>query len=182
MYKILVGLVFISVNYYMNFDGLRVGILPDFIGYFLIGLALKEFEDEATHFKAARGSVRVMMIVSIVMYILEIIEIIHGGIIVKVLGGMFGVTYMAIELVYLVMYAYITYLITLGMQEIEYDDEMDDDGLMTAWKWVFGTKAFCYCCILISGYLPYLSQVTTVAVLVALAFYMIQFFKCAKRY
>ena len=99
MYKILVGLFFISVNYYMNIDGLRVGILPDFIGYFLIGWALKELEDEATHFKAARGAVRVMMIASIVMYILEIMEIINGGMIARFLGGMLGVTYMAVEFV-----------------------------------------------------------------------------------
>lgn len=184
MYQILVGFVFISMNFYINFGYSAIGLIPDFVGYFLIGRALYELEDEATHFRAAKGSVKIMTVVSIVAYILDLTGIIKYSPFSRILIEVTGVLNMAIGFGCLVMYAYITYLITLGVQEMEgeYNEDMNGTGLMTAWKWMIGAKALNYCMVIIGAFLPDVSVVTSLLVLITLVLYFVQFYKCARRY
>lgn len=184
MYKLLIGILLISVNFSIEIDYMTIGLVPDFIGYMLIGRALYELEDEATYFVAAQGPVFIMKIVSVLMYIIDLTGIVKYGAISEFLGGLMGVLYMVIGFACLIMFVYITYLITSGIQEMEgeYNEDMNGDRLMTAWKWMVGVKAVNYCLVLIAPYLPYMVQVLTIALLLTLVLYLVQFYRSARVY
>lgn len=184
MYKLLIGLLFISVNYSIQVDYAIIGVIPDFIGYILIGQALRELEDEATYFVAARGPVKIMTLVSIFMYIIDLTGIVRYGFLSEVIDSLKGVLYMALGFACLIMFVYITYLITCGVQEMEgeYNQDMNGDGLMLTWKWMVGVKATYYCLSLILPYVLYLTEIFTVALMLTVVLYLLHFYKSARSY
>ena len=184
MYKLLIGILLISVNFSIEIGYITIGLVPDFIGYILIGRALYELEDEAKYFVAAKGPVKIMSIVSILMYIIDLTGAVRYGFLFELLGVAIGIIYMLVGFACLIMFAYITYLITSGVQEMEgeYNEDMNGDKLMTAWKWMIGVKAVSYCLALIAPYLPFVPLALTSTLVLTLVIYLVQFYKSARAY
>lgn len=102
-------LAFLDINLDLP-GGARVGLLPDFIGYYLIYRGLCQIAFESEQLAKAKPFAKTAIAVSAVFYVLDILLTPGWG------AGALGI---AAGLAFSVLYLYVLYLLVLGIQDIE---------------------------------------------------------------
>ena len=184
MYKILVGMILALFDIVISIDHMRIDIVPDFVGYILIWRELVELEDEATYFVAAEKNAYFMKIFMLAFFVLDLFGIKSAIFKMGLFGSLTTIVYLLVEAFIVVMFLYIAYDITCGVQEMEeeYEEDMCGDELMRAWKVMAIASAIYMLCYIISFYLSEIGLITSVLVIVAQTYYLVRFCACARRY
>lgn len=55
MSNIFIGALFVFLNFTININGIKIGLIPDFIGYIIMVKGLAELENESPYFLKAKG-------------------------------------------------------------------------------------------------------------------------------
>mgnify|MGYP004606890701 CR=1 FL=1 len=127
METLFIGVFLVLLDISVNIGGYPVGILPDFLGYMMIGRGLSELAGlQSPHFDRLRGKARVFTVYSLVLYVLSIFRV------TEKLGGL-G---LVISLVTFVFAVYTVLEIIKGIRDAELALESDFQ-VKTL------TKAFC---------------------------------------
>ncbi len=130
------GFFFIVFNFNLTLGNAVVGLIPDFIGYFLILKGIIELQDLSIHFRKIKSLVVLMVIVKIITYFMDLL-----GMTAQIQTGA-----VIVGLVLLVISLYIEYSIICGIQEIEKAQNMklNAEKLFSIWKIVAVFSALAY--------------------------------------
>ncbi len=130
MKKIFIGLLFIFFNFTFTFNNVSIGLIPNFVGYILMMLGCKELSHESDNFSKINMLLILMSVYSSIDYVLSLlgVYILIGGIV----GLLIGIALVVINV-------YITYIIVLGVQDIEKNREMNLFGNKLKSIWVIIT-------------------------------------------
>lgn len=110
MQNIFVGMLFTTLNFHLTFNGYKIGLIPDFIGYILLLKGVDEVARESQSFMKIRTYIQGMAVYSTITYILDLLGMTY--IIPDIASILLGIIYTIISL-------YITYHIIRGIGDIE---------------------------------------------------------------
>ena len=152
MRNIFIGLLFIFLDFNLDFGAMRVGLIPDFIGYIMILQGLKEIALLSEHFGKAKPFTIGMIVYTSVLYAADFFGLWtqNGTIIALVLG-----------LVSVAVSLYISYHIVMGVRDLEAEQErfLNGEKLYNAWKLLAIFSVIAYVLIIV----PVLGLVSVIA-------------------
>lgn len=114
MTNIFVGLIFLFLDLNINFGRITIGLLPDFVGYYLLARGLQTLPEDAD-FSKARTLSLVMAVYTLVLYILNLLG----------LSSQLGLLSWILESVRLVVYFSILYLLNRGIGQLQVNTGKD---------------------------------------------------------
>lgn len=137
MKKICFGMFFILFDFYITFETNKIGFIPDFLGFLLIFLGLKQLERESIFFTKAKPCAIILGIYASVLYFADLMGQIH-------LFGDFGIV---ITTIATILNIYMIYQIILGIQKIEKvkDVDLNSLDLMNKFKIIVILEVLTYC-------------------------------------
>ncbi|MBR5948590.1 MAG: hypothetical protein IKZ82_08115 [Clostridia bacterium] len=127
MNKVFFGFLFIFLDINLKFNAHSLNLLPDWVGYILVIYGLNELWGESERFTKAKPLCVAMAIYTGVLWLLDIFAVSVEY------GGFVG---WAVALVPMVISFYISYLVVLGVGDIEANRGIDlqYERLMKVWK------------------------------------------------
>ncbi len=125
MSNIFIGFIFIFFNFTLNLGGAKIGLIPDFIGYIMISRGLLELNQESPMFMKVKPYATGMAVYTGVLYALDLLGI-------TALGGGLGIL---LGIIALIISLYITYMIIMGILEMEkvYNTNLNGNTLKGIW-------------------------------------------------
>ncbi|MGI5878089.1 MAG: hypothetical protein ACOX7W_05730 [Christensenellales bacterium] len=142
MNNIWIGLIFIFLDFNLDINASRIGLIPDFVGYILMLRGLAEMAQESPRFEKARPYAVGMAIYTAILYALDLFGFSFTG------GGylayLLGLASTAISL-------FISYLIVMGVRDIENraGRYLRSEPLFGAWKVMAALSVALYVLMLI---------------------------------
>ena len=126
MRKIFIGMLFVFLDFTINLNTSRIGLIPDFIGYIIMVQGLVELADESFWFEKVKPHAIGMAIYTGALYAFDLFGISEST---GILSWLLGLISTGISL-------YISYGIVMGVQNIEsmQNRNLDGDELMAKWK------------------------------------------------
>lgn len=126
MRNIFIGLLFIFLDFHIDFDATRIGLIPDFIGYIIMINGLNELSFKNMRFSKIRPFAVGMAIYTGVLYAFDLLAVSFN------LGGLSLLLGLASTIISL----YISYNIVMGVKDMElaYSQQLNGDNLLTIWK------------------------------------------------
>lgn len=109
MGKILVGLCMVLLEFNINLETAVIGFIPDFIGYILLVMGLKEMVSESGFFQKSIPLSAGMAVYSAVCYLLDLLGITGVNDLVIIILGMINTA----------SFFYILYLMIKGIEEMQ---------------------------------------------------------------
>lgn len=76
MKKIFYGMLFVFFNYSITFGNSSIGLVPDFIGYLLMLLGIKELAADSEYYTKLRPVLIGLFVLSLIFYLLNLLGII----------------------------------------------------------------------------------------------------------
>ena len=72
MSNIFIGALFVFLNFTININGIKIGLIPDFIGYIIMVKGLAELENESPYFLKAKGFAKGMAVYTAILYAMDL--------------------------------------------------------------------------------------------------------------
>ena len=148
MKRIFIGLVFILLNLNIDIGSIRIGFIPDFLGYIMIYKGLGELEDKSENFINAKRFCIPLAIYSGIIYVINILGINFAE---DSFDDNGYIIFIIFELTASIMSLYILYGIIKGINDLEncYIYNFNYEKLMLIWKFVAAATAATYVFIFI---------------------------------
>ena len=127
--SIFTGMLLVFLNFHLNINSSKIGLIPDFLGYYYILKGLTELDGLSGHFSVAAPYTRGMIAFSSLCYAMDLFGISSLIVVGIPLIFVLGVTSSIISLV-------ISYNIILGIKDIEIfrGQALNSRRLHSAWK------------------------------------------------
>lgn len=109
MGKILVGLCMVLLEFNINLEAAVIGLIPDFIGYILLVMGLKEMVSESGFFQKSIPLSEGMAVYSAVCYLLDLLGI----------TGINDLLVIILGIINTACFFYILYLMIKGIEEMQ---------------------------------------------------------------
>ena len=116
MKRIFIGLVFILLNLNIDIGSIRIGFIPDFLGYIMIYKGLGELEDKSENFNNAKRFCIPLAIYSGIIYVINILGINFAE---DSFDDNGYIIFIIFELTASIMSLYILYGIIKGINDLE---------------------------------------------------------------
>lgn len=170
MTKIFIGFLLIFLDFSINFDTVTIGLLPDFIGYFLLIGSLTELAPQSTHFGKVKPFATIMAVYTVILYIIDLIGI----------SALLGFVATLLGLFSTLISLFISYHIIQGVMDIEKTRvcNLNSTSLFNKWKFLASMNALAYLLIFIPG----LNIVSIIASLIAGIVFLVGFSRTRKAY
>lgn len=170
MNRLFWGLIFILLNYKITLGSATVGLLPDFVGYFLLMKGMEELSEESECMNKARHGAFGMALVSVILYVADLLN----------LSAMQAVGIWALGLAAHAVGLAVLYGMVSGIRQMERNDRRDLQGekLKTMWlvQAVMGTIAY------LLSWVPLVGTVAKAAGMVTAGCFLVAMFGVKKRY
>lgn len=168
MQKLFLGLVFIFLNFSINLDSCKIGLIPDFVGYALLASGLHALQELSPRFESARPLASGMAVFSAALYVLDL------------LGGGYGVPAQLLGIVAVMLSLYVSYQIVCGVGQLQarLGCDLGAETLHGDWALLAVLQLLGYL-FLIS---PVLGTVISLATLGASILFLFSFWRCKCRY
>jgi hypothetical protein len=126
MRNIFIGFILVFLDFNLDLGNLRIGLIPDFIGYYIMIKGLEEMVGESELFIKIKPIVAGMAVYSGILYSLDLI-----GVSVS-LGALTYVLAFTSSVISL----YISYNIVMGVMdmEVKHNTTLNGDSLKSTWK------------------------------------------------
>lgn len=128
MRNIFVGLLFIFLDFNLTIDQVIIGLIPDFIGYYILrkGLIELSFLGESVRFEKIKPMATFMIYFTSILYIFDLLGFTQS----------LGIAQRLIGLISLSIYFWILYQIILGIMDMQEKYLLDLNGkrLLKLWK------------------------------------------------
>ena len=124
MFKIFAGLLLVFLDFNLIFVESLIDVLPDFLGYIIVYLGLKDLSDHAPSFNSAKIICFIMCIYSISEFWCSLLGLLSIFSYTAILGS--------------IGYLSLNYMIIKGIKEIEENINIDLDSysLLQSWKYL----------------------------------------------
>lgn len=126
MRNIFIGLLLIFLDFHVDLDATRIGLIPDFVGYIFMINGLNELTHKSIRFSKIRPFAVGMAVYTGILYAMDLLAIsINIGSLALLLG-----------LASTIISLYISYNIVMGVKDMEiaYTQQLNGDNLLTMWK------------------------------------------------
>ncbi len=125
MKNILIGFIFIFLDFNLNLGNSKIGLIPDFIGYITMISGLDELAGESSLFMKLKPYATGMAVYSFILYILDLIG----------MSVSLGSLTFILAIVSTAVSLYISYNIVMGVIEMEgkYNTSLNGDSLKSTW-------------------------------------------------
>lgn len=129
MQNIFIGMLLVLLNFNLDINTIRIGLIPTFLGYIFMFLGANDMTSYSNRFSKVKPLIAVMIVYSLITYFMDL----------------FGITYqmhialsIIIGLVLTVMSLVISHMIISGIQEIEVtrQQNLETGKLYSAWVWL----------------------------------------------
>lgn len=170
MFYFVFGILFVYISYLVNIPFMPGGFLiPDFIGYTIIALGLRQFKNKGKHFENFLYPTYAMIGFSILYYVTML---------TKITVNQYFITRL-MELIINFGPLYIVYGVISGIKDLEVIDQvhLDSDKLITFWFYLLIVDTVGYFSSMSS-----LTSLTNLASLVLFIFLIYYFYQSAKTY
>ena len=170
MSKIFIGLLLVFLDFNLTFDTVTIGLLPDFIGYFILIGGLTEMAAVNSHFGKAKPFAILMAVYTLILYILDLIG----------LSAALGYAATVLGLLSTLISLHISYHIVQGVLELESAQARSLNGapLFTTWKVLAVINILAYLLLFVPG----LNVVCMVVCFIAGVIFLIQLNRTRKAY
>ena len=172
MSKLFWGAIFAFLNFNLNFGDVTIGLLPGFIGWFLIWKGLTELRDQSVRFGEARIPAVVLTVYSAATYMLDLFAITPDLGWAGIVAGL-----LSVALALYVMYGMIRGILDLG--EI-CGENLNGAPMLQIWKIDAVLEIGCFVFSLLS--VPAAALILMLAVCVLKILLLIQLHKVKKIY
>ena len=134
------GFFFVLLDFNLTFNNVIIGLIPTFIGFFLIFKGINQLQDSAANFRKIKPWVIVMAILFTITYVMDLLGMYDHS------SG-FNV---AFGILCLIASLYIQYRIIRGIQEIEQvqDADLKSQALFSVWLIVAASSALSFLSLL----------------------------------
>lgn len=141
MTKIFIGFIFIFLDFNLNLDSAQIGLIPDFIGYIVMGNGLIEMAGESPFFGKVKPYATGMAIYTGILYFMDLV-----GISVSL-----GALSFLLAVASVILSLYISYHIVLGVKEMEdhYGTFLNGSSLKSTWTLLAVCSAATFAALLI---------------------------------
>ena len=169
MSDIFVGLILLFFNFNLNLGASSIGLLPSFVGAYLIWKGTRELADESETMRELDLVLKVAIGVHAVIWVCNFFGVVHA----------WGVLFWLLNVASQLMNLYILYQLTGGMEDLEnlHGVDMRVEMLKRWWLIIFTFSVL----TVFSGW-PFMSVFCTVGWFVALLGYLVCFSDGKKAY
>ncbi len=164
MKNILIGFFLIFLDFSFNFYGVKIGLLPNFIGYYFLGEGIKEFLNKSEHFKKVSKLIMPLLLFSLLLYCLDLFTITAAM-------GYFSYLFAVISIG---MAFYVSYHVICGIREMG----MDTAKLKNLWKAMLCANAVWF----VLSFIPVLAVLGGIAAIFAAVLFLLEFNSIKKSY
>lgn len=179
MKKLFIGFLFVYLNFHLDLNHATINLLPDFVGYYLIGKGIRELEAESSLFRGAQPFADGMVIYSALLWIGAVLGIDGSG---SWVGELLGLIAVIVSL-------YIGWVLVQGVQDMEAQQARNLNGtvLHSRWKLQLAVQVAGKVLGLMGNLanlsvLFVLSGVLGIAALVSMILYLLAWWKCSDAY
>lgn len=161
-------LIFLDID--LNFGSVTIGLLPDFVGYIFMVKGLAQLAAESAYFEKVRTFAAGMAVYTGILYALDLLGIsVELGWITVILGT-----------IALVISLYISYVIILGIEEIEQRRAADlySRRLRSTWNVMAVTQILSYAAL----FAPALALICIIVSCICSIAYLVAFYQTKKAY
>lgn len=143
MGKIFIGFLLIFLDFNLTFDLTVIGLLPDFIGYFLLAGGLAEMAPQSAHFGKVKPFSILMAVYTMILYTLDLIGVTNS----------LGYFATALGLAATMISLFISFHIVKGIVEIERSRarNLKSAALHSAWRAMAVLNVLAYLLFFIPG-------------------------------
>lgn len=126
MRKLFIGMIFVFLDFTINLNTARIGLIPDFVGYIIMMQGLSELSEQSDRFINIRPFVLGMAVYSGALYLFDLLGITASA----------GIGSWLLGLISTGISLYISYSIVMGVMDIEQSQMRDLNGakLLQVWK------------------------------------------------
>lgn len=145
MQNIFYGMLLVCLNFTFSIGSVKIGLLPDFVGYILMMKGIDEIVHESSQFVKIKPYIMTMVVYTCLLYIGDLfgLSIQINGFIASVLG-----------LIAVIIAFYISYTIISGIREIEKNDQCNLNGEILHTVWI--VRVICSMVVYIAIVIPIL--------------------------
>lgn len=150
MQNIFLGFLFVMLDFNLDIGASTIGLIPDFIGFWLLNKGMSELSIESDTFGKKSGLALILMACSIVIYVIDL------------LGLSLGLFEIVIGIAMTIAKLYLEYQVLMGMFELEEYNHthLGADDCKT--KWIFAMVM-----ILLNFVLVWIPLINIFAIIVA---------------
>lgn len=163
MNNIFIGLLFVFLDFDIQFGASKVGLIPDFIGYILIFIGLAELTAGNDRFSRVRPFAVYMAVYTGVLYAMDLFSISYN----------LGIISSLLDLASLIVSLYISYSIVRGVQDLETLLEQDLNGGPLYNTWL--ALVVCTVAIFFIAFVPGLNVLCLIAGVVVGIVFLVMF-------
>ena len=167
---ILIGLLLITFNYGIQIGPTEIGIIPDFLGYWLMFNGVASLEEKSPLFASARFSVFVTMIASVVVYVIRALG----------LHTVLGIVMWLVDFAMAALSIWVTHNIVISMADVEkrYKVSLVADIMNQAW----GIRAAFVVMANVAVFVPMASGILNVIAVLTGLWFIIVFLQAKRLY
>lgn len=170
MDKLFLGILFAMLDVHISLGSLRIGLLPDFVGYILMMKGLKALETESQWFSKGKLCALVMAVFTGVLYVMDLLE----------MSAQMGFLLWFLGLAALVVSLLLQYWIICGVRQMEARQfwDLQGDRLKSLWLVLTVMKGICYVC----SWVPVVGTIAAMADVIIGICYLTAFYQSKKHY
>ncbi|MGN1031351.1 MAG: hypothetical protein ACI4PQ_07080 [Butyricicoccaceae bacterium] len=178
MNLIFIGLIFVLLDFNIPFIEPTINCLPDWLGYLLLAAALRRMAEKSICFRKVRPFIRVAILYTGLLFVLNLFG----------LSERLGDLSLFPELVASLLALYITYLLGLGLNDLESAQfcVLRAYAVYEAWRWLMLSWVGTYTYQILITFPPHLPRVFLsvfiVITLMCTAYYLFRFGQARGRY
>ena len=113
MLKLLIGIILILLNYSINIGNIHIELIPDFLGYIVLYMGLKELKGYSVYFQKNQKYAIVMVIFSGVLYVVSFVSYLAD------IAYELNTTIIIVSFIYVTMMLYIIFNMIKGFLDME---------------------------------------------------------------
>lgn len=163
MENFFIGMIFIFLNFNLTVSNHVIGLIPAFVGYIFVRRGIKEFEGSVPAFNKIENFVKLMIAVSLVIYVMDFLAI------------NIGAMYFIVSVVMMAANIYTSFNVTEGVLYLEKTKDADLLGgeLRRMWKIMIITL----CASTVTVFIPLLNIIAVLAYFVCCVLFLVAFNK-----
>ncbi|EJF42007.1 hypothetical protein HMPREF1141_3544 [Clostridium sp. MSTE9] len=171
MTKLLLGTIFLFLDYSLPFGNGVLGLLPDFVGYALLWFGAKELDSYGDRFEDTRLYSLILLPVTGIIYVLDALGVTN-------LLGVYGLLALRVLMTCAALFVSYCLIFAINQVEVKLRRPMDTVQLMDSWRVSALFLAMAYVMLLVS----FLARFSSMVLLAAGLYYVICFARSWLKY
>lgn len=168
MNNIFLGFIFILFDFTLNFNESTLSLMPAFVGYWFLGKGLVELQGRSESITKAIPLAKFMIVFSAITWLINLFAI------------QLGLVGTAIGLVETVFSIYVSYLVVVGIKEVEEYHQADLQANKLKQAWLMST--ICRLCVGLLIWVPFLILIVIVVAFAIHIYFMVALNNTKKAY